>query len=359
MYEFVVIGSGITGLSTSIKLRSYNYNVLLVGVKESASIYSAGIMTLQLESLRDILLVKESIKILKEIIEDAELEEAGIVSRGFISIEDSREAVESAELLRKADVKFKQFDVREASEIWSQLNFNEGEVITFTEDDVLVEPNSFINFLIRHAEERGVEIRVDKVERIEFDRGCRLVLGSSEKISSDIVILCMGAWTKDFLSKIDIMIPTTILRCPAFRFKVEDSIPPFADEVYESYWRPGINKTVVGGGYHAEIVNDSRMFFGEPLKRFRSGAEKLLRLRIKGRVEFVEGWSGPCSVTPDLEPIIDSLPRYENIYFIDGLRGYGLMRGLALGYLLADIASGKKSIDSVEDYRLSRFFKLF
>lgn len=359
MYDFVVVGSGIAGLSTSIRLRSYNYNVLLVGDEKSASSRSAGIITLQLENLKDILLVKESIKIFEELVDESNIERAGMTGRGFISIEDSSEAEESAELLKKAYVEFVQLDKRDASEMWPQLIFSEDEVITWTREDIMVEASLFIEFLKELAVRRGVDVRNEKVERIEFQDGFRLVLESSEKINPDVLILCLGAWTRDFLSRSGIKIPVTILRCPVFRFKIEDNLPPFADEVYESYWRPGVNRTVVGGGYHAEIVNDPREFFGEPLRRFRSGAEKLLRLRLKSRVELVEGWTGPCSITPDLEPIIDSLPGYENIYFIDGLRGYGLMRGLALGYMLADIASGRRHIDSVEDYRLSRFGKLF
>jgi hypothetical protein len=41
------------------------------------------------------------------------------------------------------------------------------------------------------------------------------------------------------------------------------------------------------------------------------------------------------------------------------LRGYGLVRGVALEYLLIGVASGRKDLESVEGYRLSRFSNLF
>lgn len=359
MYEFAVVGMGIAGLSTAIRLREHGYDVVLLGDEKSASASCAGIITLQLEDVKDILLVKESIKIINDLIKDYSIDEVGVTCRGFISIEDSMEAEESAELLKKADVVFKQFDAKDVSPNWPWLKISEDEIVTYTMDDLSVEADQFIKFLIKTAREKGVDLERDWVKEIVFGERHKLLLQQIGEVEADVVILCLGAWTRDFLSKNGIVIPVIILRAPAYRFKIDEEIIAFSDEVYESYWRPGVNRTIVGGGYHAEIANDSSLFFKKPPMRFRNDAEKLLRLRLNGRIEFIEEWSGPISITPDLDPILDNLPGYENVFFLDGLRGYGLMRGVALGYLLADIASGRKDLDSVEEYRLSRFSNLF
>lgn len=355
LYEFVVVGRGVVGLSTSMRLASSNHSVLLVGGEESASSNSAGIITLQLETLRDVLLVKDSIRILEGLLGNSDPERAGITGRGFISILDEAEAAETAELLRLAQVEFRELDAREAADIWPHLRFFEDEIVIQTFRDVSVESRRFIEFLAEAAKERGVEIKRDSVEWVELDGDCRLTTKVSGSIRSEALVLCLGAWTKSFLSTLGITVPTAVIRCPAFRFRTEEELPSFADEIYESYWRPGIGGTAVGGGYHAEAVTDQGQFFGEPPRRFRVEAERLLKIRVKGRVDLVESWTGPCSVTPDLEPILDRLPGHENVYYIDGLRGYGLMRGIALGYLLADVASGRVPLEDVEHYRLDRF----
>ncbi|MEM1584515.1 MAG: FAD-binding oxidoreductase [Nitrososphaerota archaeon] len=359
MHEFAVVGMGITGLSSAIRLSEYGYNVVMLGDEKSASTACAGIITLQLEDLRDIILVKESIKIINELIRDSSLDEVGVTGRGFISVEDPIEAEESAELLKKAGVEFKQFNVGDALQIWPWLVLNKDEVVTLTIDDVSVEADKFIRFLIRKAVEKGVRIEKKWVKEIVYGERHRLVLSQSGEIQAEVVVLCLGAWTRVFLSKYGVSIPVAVLRIPAYRFRVSSRIISLADEVYESYWRPGVDGTIVGGGYHAEIVDDPLLFFQKPPDRFRVDAEKLLRLRLSSRAELVEEWSGPISITPDLDPIIDNLPGYDNVFFIDGLRGYGLMRGVALGYLLADIVSQRRGLDSIEEYRLSRFSNIF
>lgn len=359
MHEFAVVGMGVTGLLTAIRLSEYGYDVVIIGDEKSASAACAGIITLQLEDLRDILLVKESIKIINELAEDSSIDEVGITGRGFISIEDPVEAEESAELLKKAGVEFKQFNVKEALAIWPWLILHQDEVVTLTMDDVSVEADQFIRFLMKKAVEKGVCIEKKWVKEIAHGERHRLVLDQAGEIQAEVVVLCLGAWTRIFLSKYGITIPVAVLRIPAYRFRTSSRIISFADEVYESYWRPGVDGTIVGGGYHAEIVDDPLLFFQKPSNRFRVDVEKLLRLRLPSRVELVEEWSGPISITPDLDPIIDNLPGYENVFFIDGLRGYGLMRGVALGYLLADIVSERKSLDSIEEYKLTRFSNIF
>ena len=359
MYEFAVVGMGIAGLSTAIRLREYGYNVVLLGDEKSASASCAGIITLQLEDVKDILLVKESIKVINELMKKYGIDEAGVTCRGFISIEDSMEAEESAELLKKADVVFKQFDAKDASQNWPWLRISEDEIATYTMDDLSVEADHFIKFLIKVAREKGVDLEKDWVKEIVFGEKHKLLLQRTGEVEADVVTLCLGAWTRDFLLKNGIEIPVIILRVPAYRFKTDKEIIAFSDEVYESYWRVGVNRTIVGGGYHAEMVNDQSLFFQKSSRRFQVEAEKLLRFRLNGKIEFIEEWSGPISITPDLDPIIDNLPGYENVFFLDGLRGYGLMKGIALGYLLADIASGREDLERNKGYRLSRFSNLF
>jgi len=359
LYEFAVVGMGIAGLSTAIRLREYGYNVVLLGDEKSASASCAGIITLQLEDVKDILLVKESIKVINELMKKYGIDEAGVTCRGFISIEDSMEAEESAELLKKADVVFKQFDAKDASQNWPWLRISEDEIATYTMDDLSVEADHFIKFLIKVAREKGVDLEKDWVKEIVFGEKHKLLLQRTGEVEADVVTLCLGAWTRDFLLKNGIEIPVIILRVPAYRFKTDKEIIAFSDEVYESYWRVGVNRTIVGGGYHAEMVNDQSLFFQKSSRRFQVEAEKLLRFRLNGKIEFIEEWSGPISITPDLDPIMDNLPGYENVFFLDGLRGYGLMKGIALGYLLADIASGREDLERNKGYRLSRFSNLF
>jgi len=206
-------------------------------------------------------------------------------------------------------------------------------------------------------EERGgrVEIGVRAMKFLAEGGDIKeILLEDGRRISADRFILCIGPWTRDFLALHGVYLPVMVIRCPAYRFKVEGMFPAFSDEENDSYWRPGRSGTLVGGGYQAEILEDLEKAFGNPPKRFRIEAERLLKLRVKGDTRIVDEWTGPCSVTPDLNPIVGRVPDFSNLYIVDGLRGYGLMRGPALGYGVADLTLGEKRRD-LEKYSLLRF----
>jgi len=354
LYDYAVLGMGVVGLAVSIRLSSHGYKTILIGESKSASTSSAGVITVQLENIQDILLVKKNIEIIEEFLEKYGGEDAGIVGREFISIENLEDAEESRNLLEKAGVRFKQLASKEALEVWPYFNISEDEIVTHTFEDMSIEAEKFIEYLLKIARENDVELKISKVLQVKLDETPEIVLEDHSTLNSQTVILCLGAWTRKFLENLGIFIPIVTLCCPAYRFRVKEKITAFADEVYESYWRPGFSNTIVGGGYHAEIVNDPRDFFKKPPEKFRRSAEKLLKERVKMDVEFIEEWTGPCSVTPDLDPVIDKIPG-SSIFFVDGLRGYGFMRGMTIGYLLADVLVGRESPENIERYSLRRF----
>ena len=366
MPEFAVLGGGVIGLSTALRLATRGREVTVLeramGLR-SATLHSAGIMTLQLESPGDALMVKRSIEILEEFLGDAEPSEAGIVGRGFVSIEDAEDAEETAEILREAGVEFEQFDGTKASKLWPHLSFREGEVATYTRLDASVEPKTFLKFLQSKALEAGAELHSKCLVESLRASGSRVeaVSTSEGEVRAEVFFLCLGPWNKRFLAEMGVLLPTWVIRCPAYRFKLSnhEGVPAFADEIYHSYWRPGVNGTLVGGGYHAESAEDPEECFGRPPKWFTSDTERLLRLRLRCGFKLEEEWTGPCSITPDYEPIIGLVEGFENLYVVDGLRGYGLMRGLAIGFSIADIALGKTPEVDLTPYSPSRFRDFF
>lgn len=362
MARYLVLGGGIAGLSAALRLGMAGEDVILVDRMDrggGATSRSAGVITVQLESEEEIRIAAKSIEILEELLGDGGRESTGLVSRGFLSIEDEEDSEETRELLRRAGVRFEQLSHVEASRRWPSLRFQEGEVITHTWIDMGVEPGTLLEFLRERAVEVGVDVRRYEVLYLGLEKNhVEFVKTSGGELRADVIFLCMGPWNQRILSKAGVRIPVWVIKCPAHRFRVSVDAPAFADEVHQSYWRPGFDRTLVGGGYHAEPCGNPDECLGKPNPEFGKDAERLLRLRVKGEVELVDEWAGPCSIPPDFEPIVGRLEGFENLYIIDGLRGYGLMKGVALAQSLAEEVMGLNPSINLEPYSPSRFAAL-
>lgn len=366
MAEFIILGGGVIGTSIALRLAMEGKDVVVLerssGVS-SATTHSAGVVTIQLDSVEDAVTVKRSIEILEEIIGGSDPLEAGVVGRGFVAIEDEEDSEETAEILEEAGVEFEQLSSREASGRWPQIRFNDGEVITHTWMDMSVEPKKFLRFLYSKAVENDVELRLNGfVKSLEVENGeVVAAVTGEEKVYGDIFLLCLGPWNKPFLASLGVTLPTWIIRCPAYRFKLSGckGLPAFSDDINDSYWRLGLEDTLVGGGYHAESAENPEECFGKPPREFTEDTERLLGLRLRCGFSLADEWTGPCSISPDFKPIIDLVEGFRNLYVVDGLRGYGLMKGLALGFSLADKVLGRNPEIDLSPYSLRRFEKFF
>lgn len=103
-------------------------------------------------------MVEESINILNNLVGDSDLEEIGITCKGFISIEDSLDAEESAESLKEAGINFRQFDSRDASGRWLWLTLSGDEILTYTWDDLSIEAGNMVDSLLNTARWKEVYV---------------------------------------------------------------------------------------------------------------------------------------------------------------------------------------------------------
>jgi sarcosine oxidase subunit beta len=115
----------------------------------------------------------------------------------------------------------------------------------------------------------------------------------------------------------------------------------FSDEWLHSYWRPW-GTELVGGGYDADFSDAPDISDAPPPQKYIENSLRLLhrRVRLKSPPRLTATLRGPCSVTADMEPIIGKIEGIENLVLVDGLRGYGLMRGPAIGELAANLSMG-------------------
>jgi len=157
-------------------------------------------------------------------------------------------------------------------------------------------------------------------------------LHSGSELRCENVLVALGAWTKGFLKMHGIKVKTFLLSVPIFRFKVDEcELVGLWDEAAYSYWRPSTASTLVGGGYEAYKISKPEEGFLKPNPLSEKYITDLFRYRYKfSRWAIVDAWCGPISVSYSYHPIAMSVNKVGGLYVIDGLGGYGLVRGPAL-----------------------------
>lgn len=357
-YDAVVLGAGIVGLFASLTLAKNGMKTLLVEKFEhgkGASYHSAGVMTVQLDNRRDIDLVRRSLELVGKL-EDEGKASLGIAKTGYLTVGPKRVIKEDYEFFKQAGLKVTMYE-EEVKKIWPHIKVYEGEACIYTEEDLSVEPKDLMSKGLTTVARLGVKtlVKREAMTLLVEDRVAKgVLLSDGSRVYADSFLLCLGPWNKHFLSRIGVNLGTIIMRCPVIKLRVPHghSYPGIADEAHHSYWRPSGATSLVGGGYEADIVEGPDEAFKPPNQGFVRRAVKLLSLRLECAryCSVEEAWCGPCSILPSGEPLLASVDGMENVIVVDGLRGYGLMRGPAIGEMAADVALGKKTLH--ETYKL-------
>ena len=333
-YQAVVLGAGIVGLTAAYFLGEAGVKTALVDLEipgKGGSCYSAGIITRQLYTKREIKLASESISILLDIIPNInEL----IHGREFITIEQEDIAFQDYRFYRKymGDVKIYYSD--ELGNRWNHMKIDDDEAIVYTSRDLMVDTRGILDSLSNLIDSFA---EVDKIigEASEIrERGDELIveLEDNRQIKTEHVIVAMGAWNKEFLGYHRIYLPVYTYVCFSFHIKTPYDIEiSGSDETNYFYWHRLDDKNILAGEYYQSTPistpEEARMIS-------TSGKMESLRRTLRERfrklnkIKFQEILIGPCSYTPTKRPLQKKV--MKNTYVIDGLGGYGYTLGPAL-----------------------------
>ena len=85
------------------------------------------------------------------------------------------------------------------------------------------------------------------------------------------------------------------------------------------------------------------------VKRFQARFPGLDNLRV------THTWAGMIDAMPDLVPVIDQVPAYDNLWIATGFSGHGFGIGPVVGRILADQLQGKPAGHDMRRFRFDRF----
>ncbi len=279
---------------------------------------------------------------------------------GFLQIGRESDLEDTIRSLRSEGISYEILGPEEISERWHQFRIEQDLFGLFTEPDLSSEPLILGEELRERLVERGVELREgDRVVAIESNGhevlGVRLANG--ETVHGVDYVIAAGAWTGELLKTLGLGLGSFLITCYAYRIDIgkELMIPSFSHEVLHTYWRPW-GRQLIGGRYDGAVAVEPDLSDTPPPTRSIKAALKLISrvLAVNTEPRIAQYLKGPCSFSPDGLPIFGFLPGHNDTIVTDGLGGYGLMRGPALGIMAAEMLLLHKTDEDILQFSPER-----
>ncbi len=344
IYDAVVIGGGVAGLSAAISARSTGARVVLLerermlgygATGRNAGILSAGVNMHIADLPSDspgALFWPETTRVLLSLVEEAKNPDSMLQARltGAISLAESRHAAKK--LAKEARVRVA---AGLHAELWSPEQVSEAtqgrlDASSVVEalwlpDEGRIHPLTLLAYLAQQAKQTGVELvggaTVSAYQEVSTRNGheWQLTLTDGQTLTTRGLIKATGPTTE----------PNARIYALAFALELPDTFPLFWDAAPYIYadFRPGNGRlTVSGGRYgHAGVTHNDAKYYKHLAKAARHWLPEL------AGQEPLYTWGVDLDVTANMIPELHTLGENAPGVSIDGLGALGVLPGIVLG----------------------------
>lgn len=378
----VIVGAGVTGLSTAYHLARRSYGSVTViekgRVGDGASSRAAGIITGLLWSETGVLARRISLSRFREL--SGELDGYRFQDVGCLNLFDAASWPERERLLPLYDrlgVEYTTMDRAEMAAAWPDLALTGEPVGLFDPLGGYSEPDHYLPALADGCRALGVEIREGcMVSDFILDAGRMAgVVADGGRIEADAVVSTVHVWTLKVLESIGLQLPLKSFvhqRYVTAPLPAPVRIPAVNANPCGGYIRPHYGQRVLAG-----IENSEAPEFRVPDRAFQmstitpppglgeAARENLLPLVPGAGTAGRAGWTGYTdweiekagllSFSVDGEPVLGPVDRFPGLYVGVAFHSGGFAYNPAAGVLLAGcVADGRPEID-IGDFSPNRF----
>ena len=369
----VVIGAGVTGLSTAFHLVEKGMERVVVVDKGSvgggSSLQAGGIITMLMATETEVRARAISLDLFERfsrILDGYHFHQVGCLN---LSVENaSAKTSESREMWRRLGGQFEVLSGGEISERFPDLAAQETDIGVLDLRSGYSEPHRYIPALRAKLEDMDVEIRENEPV-VGFDlRNDRVrgVVTEGGTIETDAAVCAVNAWTNHVLSLVGFRTPYKNFVHERFvtkPFPEPPRLPAVNDHILNGYVRPTDDNRLLLGtsvdnlGAYEMRGPDFDVSELEP----HPDALPFLKENLVRRVPMMEGaeWDyhtvGLISLAHDVKPVIGPVPGVDGLFVGAHFHSGGFAYNPVSGLLIAEhVVDGGTSIDS-EMYRPARF----
>ena len=369
----VVIGAGVTGLSTAFHLVEKGVERVVVVDKGSvgggSSLQAGGIITMLLGTETEVRARAISLDLFERfsrILDGYQFHQVGCLN--LVTEDVSSEAAAIRDMWRRLGGRFEVLRGGEISERFPDLAAVETDIGVLDLRSGYSEPHRYVPALRAKLEDMGVEIRENEpVAGFDIHGGrLRGVVTDQGTIETDAAVSSVNAWTNHVLSLVGFRVPYKNFVHERFvtkPFPEPPRLPAVNDHVLNGYVRPTddnrllLGTSVDGLGAYEMRGADFDVSELEP----HPDALPFLKEHLVRRAPMLEGaeWDyhtvGLISLAYDVKPVIGPVPGVDGLYVGAHFHSGGFAYNPVSGLLIAEhVVDGETSIDS-EMYSPARF----
>ncbi len=346
-FDAIVVGGGIIGLSSAYQLSQKG---LKVGVIEK-NFPGFGSTTRCIGGIRQQFSTEASIKLMKESVSQfQQMEEifgfsVDFYQGGYLFLAYSQDNLDSfikvSHLQKSLGLDIRLLSVAECLEIVPCLNQENLMGGVYSPDDGQAYPFKVVEGYIQEIKKNNSSIltflEVSDI-MIEKNKVMGVILGTGEKLYSDIVLNAAGPWAGEISKMAGLELPIFPEKHEAFITDRQEHLFNTMIVDYRSdgcYFQQLVNGQVIGcytpvPNQPGTEVNASRKFLIEMSKRTVRLIPELKKANV------LRHWGGSYSMTPDGSPFIDKTD-INGFYIAAGMSGHGFMFSPAIGKFISDI----------------------
>lgn len=362
--QVAIIGSGVTGLSTAYSLLAKGIDDIVILEKghlsSGASTRNGGGIRAQFTTEENIMLAKWSIQRFRQL--GAELNtNFWFRQGGYLFVAESEKELDTlrhaAEFQRGFGLGTRIVDCDRVKEIVPQMTCSTVIGGAYRHGDGVLFPFPLLFGYADRLRSHGVEIETHCEVRLVGRAGEQFVLDTTRgELQAEALLDAAGGWSSEVGRMMGVAVPTHPVR---HQIMVSEPLAPLLDPMVVTvsdgfYMSQGPRGELVGGitepePHGIDSTRSSAGFCEQMSRRIVSLFPRLSKARM------MRQWAGFYDMSPDANPILDSLPGMENGFLACGFSGHGFMISPAVGEFMACLIAGAKPPFPEEPYRLSRF----
>jgi sarcosine oxidase, subunit beta len=373
MNRVVIVGAGVTGLSTAYHLAKRNFGEIILldkgPVGDGSSQRAAGIITGLLWNETGVLVRKRCFALYKELSE--ELEGYRFQNVGCLNLFSRESWSEREALLPLYDRLRAPYQIMLPQEIearWPDMRIPPESVGLYDPLGGYSEPSEYIPAMRRRLLELGVHIREgEQVTGFEVKNGAVAgVRTGRELIAADVVVSTVYSWTRALLQTMGVEVAVKCFvhqRYVTAPLASAVEMPAVNANPYGAYFRPSIGGRLLAGlettdreEYAVESIDFRLAQIPSPI-----GLKEELRQRLLPVLPFLENAAftsesvGLLTFSMDGEPILGPLAAVPGLILGLAFHSGGFAYNPGTGELLAEyVSQGRTSID-VSSWSPNRF----
>ena len=229
--------------------------------------------------------------------------------------------------------------------ISSNYNF----ALSFPNHGWLTSPSKYIKTLKDHFVDNGGKFLKDEVLNLEENF---ILTKDCGKLKADKIVVCAGVWSGKFLKKIDHFVNIESEKGYHIVLKNVNHMPPSPYMINDLKLAVTPMEKGLRFAGRVEFSGVDSYPSEEQFQIIRNGIRNIYpKLKWEGE----EIWSGQRPSTTDSLPVLGESKKYQNLYFAFGGQHVGMTIGPKLGKITADLIIGRKPNVSLSEFSHDRF----